>query len=112
MALDPTTGKPHRVNRLVTTTPEEEQRQKEGELNKAERLKVKSEALHVRLPNPQELQMIHQFFIDDHSGGSLRGATAMADTHQVGVQPCLLCADAQSTNELTALVDLLRAPAA
>lgn len=83
MALDPTTSKPHRVNRLVPTTPEEEQRRHDGERNKTERLKAKSEALHVRLPNVEELQMIHQFFIDDYSGGALRDATTMAATHQV-----------------------------
>lgn len=80
VALEPTTGKPHKVNRLNPVTELDKQRAAEGERAKVERLKVKEAALHVRVPSPDELQLVHQFFIDKDKDGNK--AIEIASTHQ------------------------------
>lgn len=90
VALDPASGKPHKVNRLELVTESDKKRAAEGELNKLERLKAKECALHVRLPDPDELQLVHQFFMDREKPKS--NVFEMASSHQ---RSLIFCAQQQ-----------------
>jgi len=42
-------------------------RQKEGSKNKEERLLSKERSLSINLPNQEELELIHRWFVEDKS---------------------------------------------
>lgn len=81
VAMDPTTGKSHRVNRLLPVSDLDALRAVEGERRKGERLKVKESALHVRVPSPEETELVHRFFMDTAKAGT-RTEVEIASTHQ------------------------------
>lgn len=78
-------SKPTPVNPLIPSTEQEKLRKLEGDRNKEERLLAKRQALEVSVPTPDEISMIHQFFMADHAkdgSGFAEGSVPMSETHQ------------------------------